>query len=88
MQLFYQRLAEGLAGPVDNHVDTLEVVDCFYNIVYIDRAVFNANGVGFVDVSGLVMGESAALYMVGVVGQLDLYFVVDPAFGSALFFRF
>ena len=44
-----------------------EVICCFNHIIHIQHFVFYAYGVGFKDVSGLIMGQTAALNMIGVV---------------------
>lgn len=40
----------------------------------------DADGVGFKDVSGLVVCEFAAFNVVGIVGEVNLSFMVDAAF--------
>ena len=65
----------------------MEVVGRFDNVVHVDGFVFqHADRVGFKDVARLVGGQTAALDVVGIVGQLHLYLVVDTAFAAALHF--
>ena len=63
----------------DDKVNALEVIGRFDYIIYIDNTVLHANGIGLVDIPCLVVGQAAALNMVGVIGQVDLDFVVDAA---------
>ena len=78
--LFDQSFGDGLLGISDDHIDALEVIGCFDYIIYIDNTVLHANGVGFVDIPCLVMGQAAALNVIGVVGKVDLDFVIDSTF--------
>lgn len=80
MQLFDQSFADGLLGISDDHIDALEVIGCFDYIIYIDNTVLHANGVGFIDIPCLVMGQAAALNVIGVIGKVDLDFVIDSTF--------
>ena len=52
---------------INDHVNATEVICCFNHIIHIQHFVFYAYGVGFKDVSGLIMGQTAALNMIGVV---------------------
>lgn len=80
MQFLDQRLGQPLFGAVDNEVDATEVVRRFDNVVYTDAFVLDANSVGLEDIACLVVRQSAALDMVGVLGQIDLSLVVNAAF--------
>ena len=64
----------------DDHINALEVIGCFDHIIYIDNTVLHANGVGFVDIPCLVVGQTAALNVIGVIGKVDLDFVIDATF--------
>jgi len=63
-------------GVVNDVVNTAEVVGGLHNVVHIDAVFRYANRVGFENVSGLLMGEPAALDVVGVLGQVNLSAVV------------
>ena len=69
---------------VDNIIDAAEVVDSFHDVV--DARVFrcDAKGVGLKNVTRLFFGQAAAFDVVGVVGQVYLYSVIDPAFHLGL----
>ena len=80
MQFFNKRLGQPLLGTVDNEVDTAEMVRRFDNVVYTDAFALDADGVRFEDIARLVVRQSAAFDVVGVVGQIDLRLVVNTAF--------
>lgn len=87
VKLLDERFGQLFTAVLDDEVNTAEVVGCFDDVVHIDGFVFqHADRVGFEDVSGLVGGQAAALDVVGIVGQLHLYLVVDTALAAALHF--
>ena len=87
MKLLDERFGQLFTAVLDDEVNTAEVVGRFDDVVHIDGFVFqHADHVGFEDVSGLVGGQAAALHVVGIVGQLHLYLVVDTAFAAGLHF--
>ena len=82
-----ERFGQPFTAVLDDEVNTTEVVGRFDNVVHVDWFVFqHADRIGFEDVARLVGGQAAALHVVGVVGQLHLYLVVDTAFAAALHF--
>ena len=64
MQLFDQSFGDGLLGIPDNYINAFEVIGCFDYIIHIDNTILHANGVGFVDIPCLVMGQTAAFNVV------------------------
>ena len=68
MKLFNEGLAERLCGLLNNHIDALEVVGRFYNVIHIHSILTHANGVCFINVAGLIMSKATAFDVVGVVG--------------------
>ena len=78
VELLDQALAEGMIGCVDNQVDAAEVICRLHHVVHPDGGV-HADGVRLEDQSGLIMGQAAALDVVGVVGQVDLDFMINAA---------
>ena len=80
MQLLDKRLGQQFLGAVDNEVDTAKMVRRLDNVVYTDAFALDADGVSLEDIARLVMRQSAALDMVGVIGQIDLCLVVNAAF--------
>lgn len=79
MKVFDERFSELSVSIVDDVVYRTEVVCGFNNVVDVDRAVCKADGVGLENIAGLVMGQPAAFYMVGIIGEVNLYAVVDAA---------
>ena len=83
LELCVQFLDEGFgkrfSGPVDDHVDAAEVIGGFENIVHTQRIALDAHRVGLEDMARLVMGQTAALDVVRVVGEVYLRAVVDAA---------
>ena len=78
MELLDQAFGDGVIGCIDNQIDAAEVIRRLHHIVHPDRGV-HADGVRLEDQPGLVVRQAAALDVVGVVGQVDLDLVVDPA---------
>ena len=78
-------LRQPLFRMVDDIVNTTEMVHRLHNIIHIDRIVSNANGVSLKDIACLVVGQTATLDMVGVIGQVDLRSMIDAAFQSGCF---
>ena len=65
---------------VDDIVNTTEVVDGFHDVV--DAGVLRSapQGARLKDVTGLLLGQSAALDMIGIVSQVNLDAMVNAAF--------
>ena len=64
---------------VNDVVDASEVVGGFYDVIHVHAFIGNAYSVGFKNVSCLLVRELAALYMVGVVCEVDLGAVIDAS---------
>ena len=79
MKLFDKGFAWSIGETVNHHVDTFEMVGCFHDIVDLHGSFGNADGIRFKNISRLVMGETASLNVVGVIGQVNLNFMVDAA---------
>ena len=73
---------------VNDKIDTSEVVSGFNDVVHVDTAVGYADGAGLVDIPRLVVSETAALNVVGVVGEVNLNTVIYAAGLSGGFFGF
>ena len=67
---------------VDDEVNAAEVVDGFHDVVDAGALGGNAKSVGFKNIASLLLGQSGAFDMVGVVGQIDLRAMVNTAFQS------
>ena len=52
---------------INNHINATEVICCFNHIIHIQHFFFYTDGVGFKDISGLVMGQTAAFDMIGII---------------------
>ena len=86
VQIFDPLFAKPRLGAVDDLVDTAKMIDRFNNIVHADALVGDADGGGFIDIAGLVVGEAVALDAVGIVGQFNLNFMIDPAADLSVLF--
>ena len=84
--MFDKFLAELRFCAFDNLVDTTKVIGGFDDIVHPHAFLGDADGVCFKNKARLLVGQAAALHVVGVVGQLHLYLVVDTAFAAGLHF--
>ena len=49
---------------VNDNINTAEMICRFNYVIHIEYLIFHANGVGFKNVSGLIVGQTAAFYMV------------------------
>ena len=78
VELLDQALAGGVVGCVDDQVDAAEMVRGLHHVVHAHGAV-HADGVRLKDQPGLIVGQAAALDVVGVVGQVDLDAVIQTA---------
>lgn len=79
VEFFDETLRKSVLRPVNDQVYAAEMVRSLDNVVNIDAAIRDTYGVGFENVPGLLMGEPAALYMVGAVGEINLGTVVDAS---------
>ena len=82
VQFFDHPFGQGFLRVVDDVVDGTEVVLGFYDVVDSDGFAFDADGCRFEDEPCLIERQPASFDVVGVVGELDLDFVVDSAFCS------
>ena len=53
---------------IDHRIDAAEVVKCLDHIIHIHRRIFKTDGIGLKDVPRLIVRQTAALNMVGVIG--------------------
>ena len=67
MKFFDKLLCQNCLCIINNHINTAEVICCFNHIVHIQHIFFYTYGIGFKDVSGLVMCQAATFDMIGVV---------------------
>lgn len=79
MQLLDEGLAEYVGGAVYDHINTLKMIGGFHNVIDLYRTVRHADRVRFKDKARLVVGQSAALDVIGVIGQIDLNSMIDSA---------
>ena len=89
VKFFDELLRQSCFCMINNHVNAAEVICCFDHVIHIQHFFFYADGVGFKDISGLIVCQAASFHMVGIVCQFDLCFMVDPTgtFTCLLFFQ-
>ena len=80
MQLLDMRLGNLVCGMVDDIIDATEVVDGLHDVINARVLRGDAQGVGLKDIACLLLGQAAAFDMVGVVGQVNLYAMINAAF--------
>ena len=78
VELLDQAFGDGVIGCVDDQVDAAEVVGGLHHVVHPHR-LLGPDGVGLKNQPGLVVGQAAALHVVGVVGQVNLDLVINAA---------
>ena len=64
---------------VDDLVDYTEVIYGFNDIIYINCCIADANRVCLKNIACLVVGQTAAFYVVGVISQVNLRTMVDTS---------
>lgn len=88
MQMFDKFLAELRFCAFDDLVDTAEVIGGFDDIVHPHAFLGDANGVCFKNKASLLVGQAAALHVIGIIGQFHLHFMINSAVGPAALFLF
>ncbi len=88
MQVFDEFLAELRFCAFDNLVDTTKVIGGFNDIVHPHAFLGNADGVGFKNKACLIVGQAAALHVIGIIGQFHLHLMINSAVGLAALFLF
>ena len=78
VELLDQAFGNGVIGCVDDQIDAAEVIGRLHHVVHPDGGV-HADGIRLEDQPGLVVGQAAALHMIGVVGQVDLDLMINAA---------
>ncbi|CRH70716.1 Uncharacterised protein [Chlamydia trachomatis] len=76
VQLLDKSLTRHTMCAVNHHINTLKMVDRFHHIVNVNCTIRYADGVRFKNVTRLVVSKTAALNVVGVIGQFNLNFMV------------
>ena len=76
VKFFDEFLRQSCFCMINNHVDTTKVICRFNHIIHIQHFFFYANSIGFKDISGLIMCQTASFHMVGVVCQINLCLMV------------
>ena len=88
MQVLDEFLAELRFCALDDLVNTAEVIGGFDDIVHPHAFLGNADGVGFKNKARLIMGQAAALHVIGVIGELHLHLMINSAVGLTALFLF
>ena len=78
VKFFDELLRQSCFCMINDHVNAAEVICCFDYVIHIQHFFFYADGIGFKDISGLIVRQAASFHMVGIVCQFDLCFMVDP----------
>ena len=79
MNLLDHILGKSLLCMIDDEIDTAEVVYSFKDIIHVNSVRGDTDGVGFIDITRLVVRQFAALDVVGVIGQVYLYAMINAA---------
>ena len=85
MQLFDELFRQLFLRMIDDIVDTAEVVNCFNDIIHVNSTIRHTNGVCFKDIARLVVSQTTALYVIGVIGQVYLSAMIDAPFKPRAF---
>lgn len=81
MQGQYVLLCKGTLGIVYYPVDTAKVVGSLDYVVHPENrtAFIASHGIGLVHEGRLLMREATPFHMVGMIGEVHLYLMVDAA---------
>ena len=79
MNLLDHILGKSLLCMIDDEINTAEVVYSFKDIIHVNSVRGDTDGVGFIDITRLVVRQFAALDVVGVIGQVYLYAMINAA---------
>ena len=88
MQVLDEFFAELGFCAFDNLVNTVEVIGGFDDIVHPHAFLGNADGVCFKNKARLLVGQSAALHVIGIIGQFYLHLMINSAVGLTALFLF
>ena len=88
MQVLDEFLAELRFCAFDDLINTAEVIGGFDDIVHPHTFLGNANGVCFKNKARLLVGQTAALHVIRVIGQLYLHLMINSAVDPAALFLF
>ena len=72
----------------DNLVDTTKVIGGFDDIVHPHAFLGNADGVCFKNKARLLVGQAAALHVIGIIGQFHLHLMINSAVSLAALFLY
>ena len=89
MKFLNEFFSQRCFGVLNDHVNATEMVRRFNHIIHIEDFIFHADGIGFKNISGLIVGQTAALDVVGIVCQINLCFMVNSTgvFARLLLFQ-
>ena len=86
--MFDEFLAELRFCAFDDLINTAEVIGGFDDIVHPHAFLGDADGIGFKNKTRLIMGQAAALHVIGVIGQFYLHLMINSAVDPAALFLF
>lgn len=78
--MLYEGFGERTVSIINYIVDGAEMIGGLDNVVYVDGLGSYPDGIGLKYIACLVVGQTATLYMIGVVGEVDLDTVIDATF--------
>ena len=85
VKVFDVILSELVVDGVDDMVYGSKMVCRLYDIINVYFILGNSYCVSFKYIPCLVMSQSAAFYVIGVVGQFDLHAMIDSTLQSSIF---
>ena len=86
MKFFYKGFGKLFFGPINNGVDTTEMVGCLYYVIYSDAFPFDTDSICFKYKACLFMSEATTLDMVAIICKIDLSTMIYSTSEPCLFF--
>ena len=80
MELFYVSFRYLVHCMIDDIVDATEMIDCLHNVIHRGDLGSDAKGVGLEDIASQKLDQPTALYMIGVICQVNLRAMIDASF--------
>ena len=67
-----------------NLVEGAEMIDCLEDVIHIKGILRDTDGIRLEDIARLLVGQATSLDVVGIIGQVDLCPMVNPALAPGL----
>ncbi len=84
MKLLNEYLGQSCISLFNDTIDTAEVVSSLNNIIHLNSVVCDADGVSLKDIPCLVVGQTATLDVVGVIGEIYLDTMIDTSLNPSI----